>query len=235
MSSRLPPALPAIGRPTKPYVYPPVADRRDSRGPEHDEAGAFPLPLLWRPESAAVIQTGITEEEAAAREKQAYARGAEDGFSQSRAEYERSLAAAREAVGEALRDFTKERETYFQRIEAEVVRLALGIARKILRRESQLDPGLLAGIVHVALEKFEAHTEVTMHVHPSQRDVWQTALEGHGGGKPVPTFVADESLSPDQCVLETRLGAADIGLEPQLQEIERGFFDLLAQRPDNPR
>jgi flagellar assembly protein FliH len=34
-------------------------------------------------------------------------------------------------------------------------------------------------------------------------------------------------------VLETELGETEIGLEAQLKEIERGFFDLLAQRPDS--
>jgi flagellar assembly protein FliH len=33
------------------------------------------------------------------------------------------------------------------------------------------------------------------------------------------------------CVLETALGTTELTLEAQLAEIERGFFDLLAQRP----
>jgi len=42
----------------------------------------------------------------------------------------------------------------------------------------------------------------------------------------------DSQLPPDGCMLETELGAADIGIVAQLKEIERGFFDLLAKRPE---
>jgi flagellar biosynthesis/type III secretory pathway protein FliH len=35
-------------------------------------------------------------------------------------------------------------------------------------------------------------------------------------------------------MLETELGSTDLTLESQLKEIEQGFFDLLAQRPQKP-
>jgi flagellar assembly protein FliH len=33
-------------------------------------------------------------------------------------------------------------------------------------------------------------------------------------------------------VLETELGSANFGLDTQLKEVEQGFFDLLALRPE---
>ena len=48
------------------------------------------------------------------------------------------------------------------------MQLALSIARKILHREAQLDPLLLAGIVRVALEKIDGATEVVLRVHPQK-------------------------------------------------------------------
>ena len=41
------------------------------------------------------------------------------------------------------------------------------------------------------------------------------------------------SVEAHNCILETELGTTELGLEAQLKEIEQGFFDLLAQRPDN--
>ena len=46
-----------------------------------------------------------------------------------------------------------------------------------------------------------------------------------------PELVGDPDLEPSRCILETELGATEIGLETQLKEIEQGFLDLLAQRP----
>jgi flagellar assembly protein FliH len=40
------------------------------------------------------------------------------------------------------------------------------------------------------------------------------------------------ALGANQCVLETELGTTELGIETQLKEIEKGFFDLLAQRPE---
>jgi flagellar assembly protein FliH len=34
-----------------------------------------------------------------------------------------------------------------------------------------------------------------------------------------------------ECVLETSVGRVELGVKAQLIEIERGFFDLLGQRP----
>jgi flagellar biosynthesis/type III secretory pathway protein FliH len=47
----------------------------------------------------------------------------------------------------------------------------------------------------------------------------------------VPEVVDDPSLPLERCVLETSLGQTELGVEPQLKEIERGLLDLLAQRP----
>jgi flagellar assembly protein FliH len=46
--------------------------------------------------------------------------------------------------------------------------------------------------------------------------------------------MGDPSLGLGHCTLETELGSTDLTLESQLKEIEQGFFDLLAQRPQKP-
>ncbi len=44
-------------------------------------------------------------------------------------------------------------------------------------------------------------------------------------------LVGDERLGSGECVLETNVGKVELGVSAQLEEIERGFFDLLQQRP----
>ena len=77
--------------------------------------------------------------------------------------------------------FTRDRASYFQKVEGEVVQLALGIARKILHREAQLDPLLLAGIVRVALEKIDGATGVDV-AHSSAECRGVAALPEHAPG-----------------------------------------------------
>jgi flagellar assembly protein FliH len=49
--------------------------------------------------------------------------------------------------------------------------------------------------------------------------------------KTSPQVVGDERLSVGECVLDTNVGRVELGVSAQLEEIERGFFDLLQQRP----
>jgi len=116
-------------------------------------------------------------------------------------------------------------------VEGEVVQLSLAIARKILNREAFLDPMLLTGLVHVALEKMGQESKMRLRAHPSQIASWRDHFQKSFSGKTAPELIGDDSLDRTQCVLETELGSTEISLDGHLKEIEQGFFDLLAQRP----
>jgi flagellar assembly protein FliH len=174
---------------------------------------------------------GFTEEEVRVKEEQARALGIKEGEARAGAKFDQELGAERAAIAQALRDFACEREGYFSRVETEVVKLAVEIARKILHREVQVDPLLLAGVVRVALEKIAAGTSVRLRVHPEHVYAWHDFFANQQNLRPVPELRGDGTLGIGHCVLETALGTTDLTLESQLAEVERGFFDLLAQRP----
>jgi flagellar assembly protein FliH len=157
--------------------------------------------------------------------------GRNQAITEARAEFETALNTARESMSVALRDFARERGKYYQRLESEVVRLALSIARHILHREAQIDEFLLAGIVRVALEKTESRTGVTLRIHPSRVAEWKAYFAQHLEPAYVPEIAGDSTLDLERCLIETELGSAEVGAELQLKEIENGFMDLLAQRP----
>jgi flagellar assembly protein FliH len=169
--------------------------------------------------------------DAAARETQAHAQGRQEGQAEGRKTFEDQLARERASLAAALAQFTRDRAAYFQKVEGEVVQLALSIARKILHREAQLDPLLLAGIVRVALEKIDGASGVVLRIHPQDAADWRRYLTMHLEPAHLPQIVEDQAQPPDGCVLETSMGTAIVGLELQLKEIEQGFMDLLAARP----
>jgi flagellar assembly protein FliH len=147
------------------------------------------------------------------------------------ADFEKKLAGEKQSLALAVREFARERETYFHRVEAEVVALAVAIARKILHREAQVDPLLLAGVVRVGLDNVVSGTRVRLRVHPDQVQAWQGFFSQQHDLQSLPELMGDATLGPGHCILETELGSTDLTLESQLKEIEQGFFDLLAQRP----
>jgi flagellar assembly protein FliH len=168
----------------------------------------------------------------AARENQARALGRQEGQIEAEKLFADRLVREREGLAAALGQFTRDRATYFQKIEGEVVQLALAIARKILHREAQMDPLLLAGIVRVALEKIDGATSVVLRVHPENVADWHRYLVAHLEPANLPQIVEDPSLPLDRCTLETSMGTTDVGVEIQLKEIEQGLMDLLAARPE---
>jgi flagellar assembly protein FliH len=172
-----------------------------------------------------------TGEDARALEKQAWESGFREGLAKGRAEIEPVAKQQRDAIAHALAEFMQERHAYFLHVEGEVVSLALAIVRKILHRESQVDPLLLTGLVRVALEKMAGTENIRLRVNPTQLRIWQNEFANRSDLRMVPDCVADDSLELNQCRIETDHGVIDLHIEAQLKEIEQGLFDLLAQRP----
>ena len=172
-----------------------------------------------------------SSEEQAKRDQAAREQATREGESRARAECQAELNQVRESVCAALANFSKERAAYYQQVETEVVKLALSIARKILHREAQLDPLLLASLVHVALQQIESGTQVVLRVHPQQVSEFRSFFAQHMDTQNVPEVAEDPAVGKEGCVLHTSLGTTELGIEVQLKEIEQGLFDLLAQRP----
>jgi flagellar assembly protein FliH len=147
-----------------------------------------------------------------------------------RQEYEQKLQAERASIAAAVGAFGVQRVEYFARVEAEVVQLALAIAAKILHREAQVDPMLVAALVRMAVERMREGSSVTIRVSPARVNRWREYFAGQSNVARV-EVVEDSGLSDLDCVLETELGIANFGLNTQLKEVEQGFFDLLALRP----
>jgi flagellar assembly protein FliH len=135
-----------------------------------------------------------------------------------------------ERVTGALAGFETSRGDYFKRVEAEVVRLSLSIAAKILHREAQVDPMLVAALVQIAVNQLKENTAVNVRVHPGSAAQWRARFEAAPQWAVV-TVVEDAALEAGDCVLETELGSANFSLAAQLKEVEQGFFDMLAQTP----
>lgn len=154
----------------------------------------------------------------------------EEGRAKERSERATRIEAAAQRMAETLAEFAAERDRYLAQVEQEVVRLALAIAARILHREAQMDPLLLAGAVRVALGQLADKTEVRLIVPMQERELWGEMLRLMPNLPLRPELVPEDALLAGECRLETHLGNIDLGVRSQLAEIERGFFDLLEKR-----
>jgi flagellar assembly protein FliH len=145
-------------------------------------------------------------------------------------ELEEKVAKEREGVLLTCEQFGRERARYFAGVEAEVVKLALAIAARVLHREAKLDPLLLSAAVRVALEKVAEDSATVLRVPAAEVELWRGVFSASAFETSV-QVVGDERLGGGECVLDTNVGKVELGVSAQLSEIERGFFDLLQQRP----
>jgi len=200
-------------------------------------AASAPEPV---PEEISVVQEVATEpmvtlpeRELQERLQQARDEGAARTLENLSRQYEENLSKQKAAILEAVTEFRRERAGYYSRVEKELVELALSIAAKILHREAQVDRTLLGALVKVAIENLQHRTNIAVRVRPEEADLWRDYLAENLPETKI-EVIEDANIAESNCVLETELGTAEIGIASQLKEIERGFFDLLSQRPDRP-
>lgn len=172
----------------------------------------------------------LTEEALNLRLAQARADGAAEAKAALRKEYEERAGQEAAKVAEAIQRFDEASKRYYSRVEAEVVSLALSIAAKILHRESQVDPQVVVALVQMALKQMKDGSAVSVRVRPEAAQRWRDHFSTVRMHVAV-TVVEDQTLQKNDCMLETELGVANLSLESQLKEVERGFFDVLAQKP----
>jgi len=201
-----------------------------ARAPEPESTAPAPFPYA-EAELPCTDPSISSAEKSRLQQAQAFEQGRQQGIQQARAEFQAALQSQRDRIGQTIEQFAAERQDYYRRIEAEVVQLALAIARKILHREAQLDQHALAGIVRVTLDKLDAGAPVTLYVHPKEAADWRHYFAYQTGGALPPEVHEDPALSPGECRVETSVGTTEVGFESQLKEIETGLLDLLAERP----
>jgi flagellar assembly protein FliH len=172
----------------------------------------------------------LSHEEFAERIRQERADAALQAEQRLRQEFDLKLKAVLKPIEAAIFAFEAQRSEYYARVESEVVQLTLAIAAKILHREAQVDPMLVAALVRVAVEKLREGSAVTIRVGPGRASSWREYFAGQSDSPRV-QVIEDAALSQYDCMLETELGVVNFGLDAQLKEVERGFFDLLALRP----
>jgi flagellar assembly protein FliH len=179
--------------------------------------------------SAAAIDSEVIAEEA----RRAFSAGREQGLQEGRRiEHEAQTTAIKETdeqrkrqVLELIDQFAGQRDHYMHRVEQEVVKLALAVAARILRREAHMDPLLLTGAVRVALGQISDATVVRLRVPGGELGLWKDAIALLPNLAIKPELLAGEGMRLGDCVIETDIGSVDLGVRAQLGEIERGFFD----------
>ena len=112
--------------------------------------------------------------------------------------------------------------------EEELVRLSVAIARRILHRELTIDVEALTGLVKAAFDRLDQREIQQVRTDLPSLPIVEKVIAGLNLPKPV-RVVADGRMRRGSLVIETRRGQLDASVDAQLQEIERGFTDIVQQ------
>ncbi len=207
------------------------------------------LALAWRPAGsapgppavqapAAVAQgqprptfryASANEPSVEARIQEAYQRGLAAGEATAQKRAGSMAAPVLENFGAAVRALADARKQARQEAEASMVQLALAVARRILHREIATDPEAILGLVRSGFDRVNARELHRLRMSPGDAQIVNDN-RGDLGLPPSIEVIADGSLAPGSAVFETTRGELDLSSHTQLEEIERGFADLIVRR-----
>jgi flagellar assembly protein FliH len=184
------------------------------------------------PDELSQLRARLAEMTAAAEQqaRQAYETGLRNGEGVARKALESETRAAVERLAATIADVAATRSDTIRRAEADTVRLAIEIARRVLHRELSVDPNALAALTRAALEKLQSQEIHRVRVHPAQEEVVRTCLQQTGRGQAI-EVIADPSQPQGGILFDISRGTLDASVGTQLDEIERGLTDQLESRP----
>lgn len=173
------------------------------------------------------LQATVSElkREAQLREQAAFQRGVAAGAQQEVARIDPVLA----RLARTIADLGQERVKVLATADQDIVKLAIAIARRVLRRELTVDPESLTGIVKAALERIASQETQRIRVNPEDADCVERHLNA-SGAPPRIEVCGDASLERGSVIFETARGSLDASVSAQLSEIERGLTDMLRRR-----
>src|SRR5690242_9664892 len=166
------------------------------------------------------------QREAERRTQEARQAGFQDGLATAKAAAAAEIKTLSERLARTIADLAELRPRLRRQAEADLVKLALAIARRILHRELAVDPEAMRGLIQAALEKLQSQEICRVRIHPSQEAVVRSMLEGRPQANPV-QLQPDPALDRGAVIFETTRGNLDASAETQLREIEQGLIDRL--------
>ncbi len=168
------------------------------------------------------------DKEAAERDQAAFRRGVEVGAATERQQAAAQLEAALEGLARTVQEIAGIKPRLRREAESEVVNLAIAIARRVLHRELATDPDALGGLLRSALDKLDGREVHRLRVNAHDAAAMERFMQQIGSSRKIEIF-PDTTLARGSAIFDTAHGSFDASVETQLNEIERGFADVIGR------
>ena len=163
------------------------------------------------------------QQEAAAVRTQAQAQGRQAAMAEVDQMIQRQLATVIPALRQAILDIHQAKQAWLAQWETAGIHLAAEIAKRLIRRELSRQPEIPLTLIREALQLAAGNGSVRLLLNTvdhralgSQVQLLVQEMSGLGETQ----IVADASVSPGGCRVETRFGSIDQTFEAQLARVE---------------
>ncbi|HLA84368.1 MAG TPA: FliH/SctL family protein [Thermoguttaceae bacterium] len=178
-----------------------------------------------RGEAARLVAAATHEAERIRREaaEQGFREGQQAAREELAGRHDEQWSTLRPALDSVVGELRDARHAWLEHWEKTAVRLAVAIARRILRRELTREPAVSLALVREALDLAAGNDQVRVLLSPDDhRELGpQVAdLARQLGGLGAVEVAADATITLGGCRVETRFGAIDQQFEAQLARIE---------------
>ncbi|MBV9759882.1 MAG: hypothetical protein JO340_04915 [Acidobacteriaceae bacterium] len=210
--------------PLTPIEWPPAGGRAEGKPAIESE----PAELAQLKSEVASLQAKLQSSRADVerRIEEALASGRRDGDESARQHFERQLDSERSKLREMMRDVAAAGPKLRRETEEDLVRLSVAISRRILHRELTVDPEALSGLVKAAFDRLDQREIHQVRTDPQSVTTVRKLVEGLDLPRAV-KVISDAALGGGSLLIETTRGQLDASIETQLNEIQRGFIDIV--------
>ena len=110
-----------------------------------------------------------------------------------------------------------------RKTERELVRLAVAMAERIVRREVEGDAEMLTAMARVAIDRLGENVAATIHLNPADYDAMMAVRQG----TPFPgsvQVVSDPQVGRGGCLVKSAFGVVDAGIDTQIREMSQALL-----------
>src|SRR5690242_8139338 len=201
------------------------AERATMSSSEFAPLASPPIAPIFRPlgavcdPPAAPVAEAVAESPATAEPSDELRRAFQAGYELGKQELRSDVESIGESFVKSLEELSAFRGRLRERYERELLEVALGVARKVVQQELAERPEIWLGMIRAAVRRAVDRERITVRVPPPLlaflRDSLPELRSTLDDVKEV-ELIEDPALPLGGCVIESRFGEIDIGVESQI-------------------
>jgi flagellar biosynthesis/type III secretory pathway protein FliH len=155
-------------------------------------------------------------------EREAFAKGYAEGERAGEAAAASRIEAMLKRLATTIDEVGALRAGAMRRAEREIVRLALAMAERVLRRELDVDRELLVVMARVAIDRLGQNVVATVHLNPADCEAAMRHRDPEHAN--AIEIVADVNVPRGGCLVRSAFGSIDAGIDSQMRELSRALL-----------